>query len=320
MIKPEIPANEPQRLETLRGLGILDTPAEERFDRITRMAKRLFNVPIALVSLVDENRQWFKSCMGVPVCETGRDISFCGHAILGDITFYIEDTTQDERFADNPLVTGAPFIRFYAGYPLSAPNGEKIGTLCIIDTVPRTLGEEDFLALKDLAVMVEQEFSALQMATMDELTNLSNRRGFKLLAEHSINLAKRHNVALCLSFFDLNDFKPINDVYGHLEGDRALTIFSQQLRESFRESDVCARLGGDEFAILFIHTNSTIVENLIERFAQDLKARVMQEGLPYEISFSYGIAEYDGSHHDSIEALIHSADGKMYLHKEQTQI
>jgi len=175
--KPDTPQEEQARLETLRSLGILDTPPEERFDRLTRMAKRLLGVPIALVSLVDENRQWFKSCFGLNVSETSRDISFCGHAILGNDLFIIPDTIMDERFADNPLVLNDPYIRFYAGCPLRAPNGQKLGTLCIIDRQPRNFEKEDLEALKDLASMAERELAAIQLATLDELTNISNRRG-----------------------------------------------------------------------------------------------------------------------------------------------
>jgi GAF domain-containing protein len=114
----EIPPTEVTRLQTLESLDILDTPQEGRFDRLTRMAKRLFNVPIALVSLVDENRQWFKSCVGLPVSETPREISFCGHAILGEGIFIIPDAASDERFHINPLVLNEPTIRFYVGCPL----------------------------------------------------------------------------------------------------------------------------------------------------------------------------------------------------------
>lgn len=137
---PEIPSNEHDRLETLRSLRLLDSPSEERFDRLTWMAQRLFGVPIALVSLVDENRQWFKSCLGLSARETSRDISFCGHTILGDDLLVIPDATLDERFSDNPLVFNNPHIRFYAGCPINAPNGMKLGTLCIIDDRPRNFG------------------------------------------------------------------------------------------------------------------------------------------------------------------------------------
>ena len=178
MKAPATSIDEAIRLTTLRSLDILDSLGEERFDRLTRMAKHMFRVPIALVSLVDENRQWFKSCIGLEVSETSRDISFCGHAILGDEVFVIPDTLKDDRFADNPLVLEDPHIRFYAGCPIRVANGSRIGTLCIIDQVPRDFCAEDEELLKDLAAMVEQELTAVQLATLDEMTNLTNRRGF----------------------------------------------------------------------------------------------------------------------------------------------
>ena len=157
MQAPEAPLNEAARLIELCDLSILDTPPEERFDKITRIAQEHFKVPIVLVSLVDQSRQWFKSIQGLDATETPREISFCGHAILGDEVFYVPNTLEDPRFADNPLVTGPPHIRFYAGAPLSTPNGLKIGTLCIIDTVARTLSDHEFGILRDLADCVEQE-------------------------------------------------------------------------------------------------------------------------------------------------------------------
>jgi len=157
MIKPEKPKNEDKRLQSLCSLNILDTLPEERFDRFTRIAKRHFGVSIALVSLVDAERQWFKSRQGLDASETPRDISFCGHAILKNGIFNISDTLEDIRFADNPLVTGPPNIRFYAGAPIHAPNGQAIGTLCIIDDKPREFSAEDLVVLRDLANGVEEE-------------------------------------------------------------------------------------------------------------------------------------------------------------------
>lgn len=139
MQAPAIPDYERQRLDALRRLAILDSSAEERFDRITRMARNLFEVPISLISLVDGERQWFKSRCGLDAQETPRDISFCGHAILGEEIFVVEDATRDPRFADNPLVLGDPHIRFYAGSPLHIAGGYKVGTLCLIDRQPRQL-------------------------------------------------------------------------------------------------------------------------------------------------------------------------------------
>lgn len=156
-----MPDNEPQRLRALRAQAILDTPAEDRFDRLTRLARHMLGVPIALVSLVDSDRQWFKSRQGLDACETGRDISFCGHAILDDAIFEIADASLDPRFAGNPLVTGPPHIRFYAGAPLSSVDGFRVGTLCIIDDKPRRLSAEDRNALRDLADCVEAEIQQI---------------------------------------------------------------------------------------------------------------------------------------------------------------
>lgn len=154
---PEIPSNEGERLDFLKSLAILDTPPESRFDEVTQEAKRLFNVPIALVSLIDADRQWFKSCIGLDASETGRDISFCGHAINHDEILYVPDTEDDLRFKTNPLVEGEPYIRFYAGAPLIMRPDLRIGTLCIIDRIAREFSDEKLSELRRLADMVQSE-------------------------------------------------------------------------------------------------------------------------------------------------------------------
>jgi len=271
MKTPATSVDEAVRLTTLPSLDILDSLGEERFDRLTRMAKHMFRVPIALVSLVDENRQWFKSCIGLEVSETSRDISFCGHAILGDEVFVIPDTLKDDRFADNPLVLEDPHIRFYAGCPIRVANGSRIGTLCIIDREPRDFCAEDEELLKDLAAMVEQELTAVQLATLDEMTNLTNRKGFMGVANKILSLCVRNQIPATLAFIDLNNFKSINDQHGHAEGDRALVDFSQQLATAFRSSDVVARLGGDEFVVLFTGTSRQHAENTMIKFSSVLE-------------------------------------------------
>lgn len=157
MLKPLIPANESARLQALRDLNILDTPAEERFDRLTRIAQHILQVPIALVSLIDADRQWFKSRQGLDVQETHRDISFCGHAILGSDVYVVANAAADPRFADNPLVLEAPSIRFYAGAPLTLSSGERVGTLCAIDRQPHQITPAQLAALQDLAACVVDE-------------------------------------------------------------------------------------------------------------------------------------------------------------------
>ena len=309
---PDTPQEEQARLATLQSLGILDTQPEERFDRLTRMAKRLFGVPIALVSLVDENRQWFKSCFGLSLSETSRDISFCGHAILGNDVFIIPNTLSDLRFADNPLVLNEPFIRFYAGCPLKAPDGRKLGTLCIIDRQPRSFNQDDLDALKDLAAMVERELGAVQLATLDQLTNILNRRGFMMLAQHSMFLCARQNLSASLVFMDLDKFKPINDTFGHAEGDHALNVFAEHIKAACRDADIFGRLGGDEFAMFLINASREQAEHIVAKLSHSIDKYNQQANRGYVISFSHGIVEFNPEQHHTIEDMLANGDTLMY--------
>ena len=177
-IRATIPQDEERRMASLRQLRVLDTEPEERFDRITRLATALFQVPIALVSLVDENRQWFKSCLGLNMKETSRDAAFCAHVVFGREPIIVPDTFQDARFADNPLVINEPRIRFYAGCPLILDDGSCIGTLCLIDTRPRTLERQDLAQLRDLADLAVRELCT--MIAVGQLHADGNRLGHGL--------------------------------------------------------------------------------------------------------------------------------------------
>jgi phosphoribosyl 1,2-cyclic phosphodiesterase/CheY-like chemotaxis protein len=160
-IRATVPDDEERRIASLRELKILDTEPEERFDRITRLAAALFNVPMAVISLVDEDRQWFKSCLGLNAKETPRDAAFCAHVVYNREPMIVPDAFQDVRFADNPVVINEPRIRFYAGYPLMLDDGSCIGTLCLLDTRPRTLEGPDLERLHDLADIALREILGL---------------------------------------------------------------------------------------------------------------------------------------------------------------
>lgn len=189
MQSPPILESERKRLEVLLAINLLDTPKEELYDRITRIAQALFGVPISLITLIDAERQWFKSRQGFDVRETSRDISFCGHAIYSDGIFEIPDVAQDPRFSDNPLVTGHPHIRFYAGAPLVV-DGHGVGTLCIIDTKPRKLSEDQCKALLDLRDVALTQI--MQISTYAQNRELeSNRELTKVITQAQSNFIRK---------------------------------------------------------------------------------------------------------------------------------
>jgi diguanylate cyclase (GGDEF)-like protein len=316
MKAPPLPVDEPARLAALQGLELLDTPSEERFERITRLARRLFGVPMAVISLVDRDRQWFKSHPGLEMDQTPRDISFCGHAILGDRIMEVPDAAADPRFHDSPLVTDEPHIRFYAGCPLKAPDGSKIGTLCLMDRTPRTLGPDDHTLLRDLAEMAEQELAALRLATTDDLTGLSNRRGFIALAQQALAMCRRVKQSACLSFFDLDGLKAVNDRLGHAAGDELIRRFANVLVHAFRDSDVIARLGGDEFVVLMTYCSQAVasIQGRLQEAVDERNAELPEEEA---IRFSVGTVKIDPTIHRSIDEWLHDADTLMYRRKQE---
>ena len=305
--------DESNRLAQLRALALLDSDAEERFDRVTRLAQRLFGVPIALVSLVDADRQWFKSRQGLDIQETPRESSFCAHAILGDEVMQVEDATTDPRFFENPLVLGAPEIRFYAGCPIEGPGGAKLGTLCIIDREARQLSANDMGLLRDLAQMIEREIAAIHLATEDELTGLTNRRGFELLGADILDICRGRDLPAALAYLDLDHFKLINDRLGHDVGDAALQEFAGLLGDAFRGSDVIARMGGDEFAVMLIGAANG--REAITRLQQGLTACNERVGAPYRLWASAGVAAFDPGSSESLEQVLVRADALMYEEK-----
>jgi len=310
-----LPTNEPQRLQSLHALGILDTAPEERFDRLTRIARRFFRVPIALVSLVDADRQWFKSRNGLDQKELPREYSFCAHAILNaERVMVVRDAKTDERFRSNPLVTGSPEIRFYAGCPVKAPDGSALGTLCVIDHEPRDLEADDATVLTDLAELVEHEIKSLALATTDDLTGLANRRGFDAIAVHTLAVCLRVEKPATLLLFDLDDFKNVNDTLGHAAGDRVLQKFSNHLVATFRDSDVVARLGGDEFCVLLSGAGASD----IDRPLKELRDLMSEQDDDPAATFSVGAATYDSDRHRTIADLLLEADEDMYADKRGT--
>ena len=238
MLEPIKPPDELDRVAELHNLYLLDTPPEERFDRLTRIAQRLFGVRIVLVSLVDHERLWIKSSQGLDARQTPRNTSFCGHTILADEPFVVEDASLDPRFADNPLVTGPPSIRFYAGMPLQGPQGHKVGTLCLIDQTPRQFSPEDAAALRDLAalVMLELTNKALTQAANSARESESRLRQITDTVPALIAYRDRHqrfsfhNLAY-EELFNLSSGQIIGRTFAELAGPQA----NERVQDKFEE-------------------------------------------------------------------------------------
>ena len=317
-MKPPTPVDELLRLETLRNLKILDTNPEERFDRVTRLARRVFGTPIALVSLVDAERQWFKSRQGLDATETPRDISFCGHAVLEDETMVVSDAANDDRFCDNPLVTSDPNIRFYAGYPLSAPNGSKVGTLCIIDREPREMSAEDKEMLEEFGRMIEEELVVAEMLRDDPVTGLANGAGFAQIAGHVLAMCDRTKSAASLVLGRFVNHSVIEHTFSREQADRSVIELAQHLLSNFRNSDIVARISDDMFAVLLAGSRFEEIDSALERLAARVEVRNADCDDADEIEMATSAVEYRPGRHANIDELISDAENQMGVHESPT--
>lgn len=300
-----LPENEAARVATLQSMNILDTPREDRFDRYTRITARIFDMPIALISLVDKYRQWFKSAEGLEADETPRDISFCGHAILGDGVFEVRNTRRDPRFRDNPLVIEQPHIRFYAGAPLETPNGHKLGTLCIIDRVPRHLTDDEKTMLKNLADMVVGEM----MSKIDTETGLANREEQVLNGTKLIDAAEaKRDFSLLL--FDISETFARQDDSGSQVPPGV--VFAKLLQCHFPMAKSIAHMGGYHFCVMLTEDRSFDKRLAIKRLCEDTQKSLCGDGEPNALPVYTGSIEYDPEKHLSIDDMLGEADAMFY--------
>lgn len=282
MQKPDIPQNEADRTRAIQSLGIIYSPSEARFDRITRLACRHFDIDTALVTIVYKEIQWFKSLQGLNACSTAREVSFCGHAILGDEALVVENALLDPRFMDNPLVTDSPRIRFYAGQPIKDEFGVVIGTLCLIDGVPRTFSQEDRQDLQDFARLVEAEVAKpvddnvltrfirslnenQRSLLIDPIVGSWNRRGFEALLDKEIENAVMHSEELTLIHVKLSSFDVILNRFGH---DRIIDFskFTASIvRDQLPNGSSIGSLGADAFVAVCSGMRPSEAERIIEQ-------------------------------------------------------
>lgn len=264
MQRPSLPLDESTRIEALRSLSVLDTPAEERFDRVTRLARRIFDAPVLAIALVDSTRVWFKSSLGLAFPQLARDMSFAGHAIHASDTFTVEDARRDARFSDNPLVTSEPFVRFYCAHPLTSDDGSVIGVLEMYDQRTRALGERDLADFRDLARIAEAELrnpvyskgqeellreddGTAAPARIDPLTRLWNRGAVIDILQRELAHSRRDGSKLGVLLVDVDHLRELNESRGHEAGDAALQEIVRRLRSHLRPYDSIGRFGGEEF-------------------------------------------------------------------------
>lgn len=266
MSDPSNNVDSTQQLQALQCINILDTLAEERFDRYTRLAARLFGVPVALVTVVDRDRFWFKSRQGMESTEATIKGSFCGEALQNDGPVVVNDALLDPRFATHPMVTGSPGVRFYAGQALHGPNGMRVGTLCILDSKPRQFPPSDRFMLANLATSVDREINQLAQGTTDRVTGLSNRKGFEEIAGHLLAHCRRLSLPATLALVDIDQFLRTREAIGQQAADGLLREFSRMLHSQFRDTDVVARIGGDALCILACGIAEPVLQERLLRF------------------------------------------------------
>lgn len=309
------PVGETTRLCSLQNLKVLDTLPGERFDRITSLVARVFDVPVALVNLTDESLKWFNVDQDTDAPEAESATVFCSKTIRAEDAFVVSDVQADPRFSSRPCVVDGVKVRSYAGFPVHASDGARVGTLCVMDERPRQFSEDHIANLRSFAEMVDRELALLTQSTSDELTRLMNRRGFVQIAEHMLALCQRNGKPATIIGIDLDKFKTINDTWGHEAGDRVLKRFAALLLKTFRASDVVARLGGDEFCILSSYSDREAIRTSLARLTEAYSVSELATEFPM-MSWSAGIAEYDPSEEPVLDALLQEADSRMYAAKQ----
>ncbi len=306
---PKKPPNEAARLREVYALGELGTRPEDRFDRVTRLAQRLFGVPIAAVTVIDEDSVWFISRQGLDLEMTPRRFSFCNETILGHTSLHVVDATHDLRFSYGPMVKGEPHVRFYAGHPVRGPLGTNLGTLCIMSDEPRELSASEGDSLRDLAEIIEQEIASHHLESMDIVTGLSNRHGFELLVTKALAASRRRNMPATLLYIGLGDLDSTGGAPDSQYEDETLREFARLLEHEFRESDIVARLGMNEFAVLLGDADNS--EIAAQRLLTTIQRRNEASQDAPELRAYVGASFFDPRSEDTFDALLNRADVAM---------
>jgi diguanylate cyclase (GGDEF)-like protein len=329
-----LPKNEELRLAAIKYFDILDTPADGAFDRLTQLAGRVFGVPIAIITIVDTDRIWFKSKLGLDVSEIGRDPGLCASCIMQEDVMVIRDAKQDAVALTNPLVAGEFGLRFYAGAPLKTREGLNIGTFCLVDREPREFNTSQQATLADLAAIVIDEMElrtasrrlvvknmetveeAEKTARTDLMTGLGNRRAFEAdIAEFEHMITQGVFSDILVTVIDLDGLKQVNDRHGHAEGDYLIQTFSSGIKESLRINDRAYRIGGDEFVVLSPLSAKPDFAKIKDRIAKVVEDVRKETGYG-EAGASVGIAVLSAAEF-SMQQALRLADKRMYDDKKK---
>jgi len=308
-------SEESARLAALRAYCVLDTGREGRFDDLTDLAASICDVPMSLVSLVDANRLFFKSAHGLDVREVPYPDFFCGYAIRQREIFEVTDALEDSRFSQYPLVVAPPRVRFYTGAPLVTPQGHILGTLCVVDFVPRKLSPRQVENLRILARQVVCQLELNLLAMRDPLTNLYNRRQLEEGLHREILRARRLGSSVGVMAIDVDHFKNVNDTLGHEAGDCVLRRIAEELSACVREEDIACRAGGEEFVVILPGTGRTALRDRAEAVRRMIEqARIPVGDGTLTLTVSIGLASFP-LYGESGPGVLRAADAALYKAK-----
>ncbi|AXE64542.1 diguanylate cyclase [Hyphomonas sp. CACIAM 19H1] len=330
------PRFEQQKSEVLQRYRILRSEDVHNADHIARAASLALGAPIVIAALNERYRNWYRAAHGVSEGKFDSLQTFCASANLSDEAFAVTDARLEPYFAREPAVTGSPNVVFFAGAPLSDPDGKRFGTLCLIDSQPRTLSPEQLELLKSMAHIVSQDIcvcsagryavqdlidaeeercALYDLAVTDPLTKTLNRRAFFRFAEREVQRAHRHNHPISVLMFDIDHFKRVNDIHGHAAGDEVIVRLSRLVTDSIRDTDLLGRLGGEEFGVILPETGieaALLLANRLREAARGLSFKSAEGS--FNITISMGISQPEMGETD-INLSLERADKALYRAK-----
>ena len=330
------PRFEQQKSEVLQRYRILRSEDVHDADHIARATSLALGAPIVIAALNERYRAWYRAAHGVPAHQFDSLQTFCASANLSDEAFTVADARLEPYFAREPAVTGTPKVVFFAGAPLSDPDGKRFGTLCLIDSRPRALAQTEIALLQSMAHIVSQDIcvcsagryavqdlidaeeercALYDLAVTDPLTKTLNRRAFFRFAEREVQRAHRHKHPLSVLMFDIDHFKRVNDIHGHAAGDEVIVRLSRLVSDNIRDTDLLGRLGGEEFGLILPETGIEAALLLANRLREAAKAMNFKsaEG-DFGITISLGVSQADEGE-TNINVALDRADKALYRAK-----